>query len=83
MCRPDTYPLLLLDREFHFLDIHYLHSRFESHRLNDAHTVRFRNKGTKAAASERIARTVPSDSMDESPTDDSEREDMYEALADA
>jgi len=81
MSNCDRY--FLLDREFHFFDIDYLRSRFESHKLNDAVDVRFRNQGTKVAASEKVIRTVHSDSMDETPTTDSEREDMYEALADA
>ncbi|MBW1870367.1 MAG: hypothetical protein JRI73_14255, partial [Deltaproteobacteria bacterium] len=81
MSNCDRY--FLLDREFHFFDIDYLRSRFESHKLNDAVDVRFPNQGTKVAASEKVIRTVHSDSMDETPTTDSEREDMYEALADA
>ena len=81
MSNCDRY--FLLDREFHFFDIDYLRSRFESHKMNDAVDVRFRNQGTKVAASEKVIRTVHSDSMDETPTTDSEREDMYEALADA
>ena len=81
--KPDCHRYFLLDREFHLFDIDYLHSRFESHELNDAVAIPFRNQGTQAAASENIVRTVHSGSMDETPTTDSEREDMYEALADA
>ncbi|MCJ7683735.1 MAG: hypothetical protein MUO68_05510, partial [Desulfobacteraceae bacterium] len=73
----------LLDKEFHFFDIDYLRSRFESLGLNNAVAVPFRNQGTQVPASEKIVRTVHSRSMDETPTTDSEREDMYEALADA
>jgi len=80
---PDSNRYFLLDREFHFFDIDYLRSRFESHKLNDAVAVPFRNQGTQADASEKIARTVHSGSMDETPATESEREDMYEALADA
>ena len=81
MSNCDRY--FLLDREFHFFDIDYLRSRFESHKFNDAVGIPFRDQGTKAAAGEKIIRTVHSDSMDKTPTTDSEREDMYEALADA
>jgi len=80
---PDSDRYFLLDREFHLFDIDYLHSRFESYKLNDAVAVPFRNLGPQAAVSEKIVRAVHSGSMDETPTADSEREDMYEALADA
>jgi len=80
---PDSNRYFLLDREFHLFDIDYLHSRFESLGLNNAAAVPLRNQGTKTAAGEGMVRPIPSDSMDEAPTTDSEREDMYETLADA
>jgi carbamoyltransferase len=80
--RPDCHRYFLLDREFHLFDIDYLHSRFESHGLNDAAAVPFGSQGPKAATDEKTARTVHAGSMDETPTS-AEREDMYEALADA
>jgi len=81
---PDSDRYFLLDREFHLFDIDYLHSRFKSHEPNDAVAVPFRNQGNQQAlASEKRVRTVFSGSMDETPTTDSEREDMFETLADA
>jgi carbamoyltransferase len=81
--KPDCHRYFLLDREFHLFDIDYLHSRFESHKLNDAVAVQFRNQGTKAAAGKKTDRIASPDSRDEAPTTNAEREDMYEALADA
>ena len=82
--KPDSNRYFLLDREFHLFDIDYLHSRFESLKLDEAVAVQFRDQGTQAPAGEKmIVRTVSSGSMDETPTTDSEREDMFEALADA
>ena len=80
---PDSNRYFLLDREFHFFDIDYLHCRFESPGLNNAVAVPFRNQDTQVPASEKIVRTVSSGSIDETPATESEREDMYETLADA
>ena len=80
---PDCDQYFLLDREFHFFDIDYLHSRFESLELNNGVAVLFGNQGMQTAASEKIVRTGSSVSMEEVPTIDTEQEDMYEALADA
>ena len=81
--KPDCNRYFLLDREFHFFDIDYLHSRFESSELNDAIAVPFRNQGMQTTAGKKTVRPISSDSMDEAPITDTEREDMYETLADA
>jgi len=46
--KPDCHRYFLLDKEFHFFDIDYLHSRFESHKLNNAVAVPFRNQGRRS-----------------------------------
>ena len=80
---PDCHRYFLLDREFHLFDIDYLHSRFESSELNDAIAVPFRNQGMQTTAGKKTVRAVSSGLMDEAPITDTEREDMYETLADA
>ena len=70
---PDADRYFLLDREFHLFDIAYLHSRFESSAISDT---------IAATSNKRTARTDTQEKVIQT-TSVSEREDMYEALADA
>ena len=80
---PDNDRYYILDREFHLFDMDYLHSRFDSCCIEGARASSY---GSRYPDSNRDIDGTASDFKDSSGDEQSirsEREDMYEALADA
>ena len=80
---PNCDRYFLLDREFHFFDIDYLHSRFEAFPIENEVAVSAGDRSAKANTGKGLVPPVSPGSMDKATTTSSEREDMYEVLADA
>ena len=79
---PGSDSYFLLDREYHLFDIDYLYSRFASSGSSNMVDLSD-NRIEKTAVGVEKDPPVSQDSTGEMPATASEREDMYEALADA